>query len=79
MVRLSVDFECPARSWWEQGGQELWDGIAEGFDGSSVVLDESIAKSWLAEAGKLPGWDEGPDYAPHPIRASPVADDEEFI
>ena len=79
MVRLSVDFECPAHSWWEQGGQDLWDGIAEGFDGSSVVLDESIAKSWLAEAGKLPGWDEGPDYAPHPIRASPVADDEEFI
>ena len=79
MVRLSVDFECPARSWWEQGGQALWDGIAEGFDGSSVVLDESLADSWLAEARKLPGWNEGPDYAPHPVAVSPVADDEDFI
>ena len=79
MVRLSVDFEWPARAWWEQGGQELWDGIAEGFDGSSLVLDESLAESWLAEARKLPGWDEGPDYAPHPIAVLPVADDEDFI
>ena len=79
MLRLSVDFECPAREWWEQGGQELWDGIAEGFDGSSVALDESLAESWLAEARKLPGWDNGPDYAPHPVAVSPIGDDEDFI
>ncbi len=77
MVRLSVDFEHPSRTWWESGGQELWDGIAEDLDGSSVVLDDSVAESWLAEARKIPGWDGGPDYAPHPIVVRAVADDEE--
>ncbi len=76
MVRLSVDFEHPSRTWWESGGQELWDGITEGFDGSSVVLDEALAESWLAEARKLPGWDDGPDYAPHPVGVRPLAEDE---
>jgi hypothetical protein len=72
MVRLSIDFENPSRKWWEQGGQELWDGIAEGFDGSNVVLDESLAKSWIEAASKLPGWDDGPDYAPNPVNVAEV-------
>jgi hypothetical protein len=76
MLRLSIDFECPAPIWWEKGGRELWESIAEGFDGSSVVLDDSLAESWLAQARALPGWDGGPDYAPHPIALSPVADDD---
>jgi hypothetical protein len=76
MLKLSVDFEFPSRTWWEQGGRSLWEGISEGFDGSSVVLDEALAESWLAQAREIPGWDEGPDYAPHPIAVSPVADDE---
>lgn len=78
MVRLAVDFEFGSRIWWENGGQDLWDGITEGFDGSSVVLDESIADSWLAGASRIRGWDEGTDYAPHPIAKSPVDADEEF-
>jgi hypothetical protein len=78
MLRLSVDYEFPSRTWWEKGGRELWEGIAEGFDSGSVLLDEALASSWLEQARRLPGWDEGPDYAPHPIAASPVADDEEF-
>ena len=40
MIRLSVDFEHSSRTWWEQGGQELWDGISAGFGESVVVLDE---------------------------------------
>ena len=36
MVRLAIDFEHPSRTWWEKGGQELWDGITEGFDGAFV-------------------------------------------
>ena len=80
MMRLCVDFECPSRSWWENGGQELWEAIAEGFDGSKVLLDDDLAASWLAEASRVAGWGEGPDYAPHPIRAVPVdEDDEEFL
>jgi hypothetical protein len=78
MKRLSVDFEHTSRTWWESGGQELWDGITEGFDGSSVVVDDDLARSWLAEAGRLPGWEDGTEYAPHPIRCSEVDEDEEF-
>jgi hypothetical protein len=72
MVRLSVDFECPARDWWKNGGQELWEAITEGFDGSKVIVDDDLAASWLAEAAAVSGWADGPSYAPHPIRAEPV-------
>jgi hypothetical protein len=78
MVRLSIDFEHTSRTWWENGGQELWDGITEGFDGSSVVLDDSLAESWLAEAAKVVGWDEGSEYSPHPIARSAVDEFEDF-
>jgi hypothetical protein len=76
MIRLSVDFEHPLRTWWERGGQELWEGIIEGFEDTSVVLDDDLAESWLAEARRIPGWDAGPDYARHPIVARPLAEDE---
>jgi hypothetical protein len=77
MLRLSVDFENPARTWWDEGGRDLWEGITEGFDNNSVVLEESLAESWLDTARKLPGWDDGPEYAPHPITVSTV-DEFEF-
>jgi hypothetical protein len=77
-MKLAVDFEHPSRLWWESGGQELWDGVAEAFDGSSVVLDDPLALSWIEEARKIAGWDAGPEWAPHPVRVSPLNDDEEF-
>jgi hypothetical protein len=79
MVRLSIDFEFPSRAWWENGGQDLWDGIAEGFDGSYVVLDPSLAESWLAQARDIPGWDAGSEYAPHPVRLMPLDEDDEEL
>ena len=78
MVRLAIDFEFASRVWWENGGQKLWDGIAEGFDGSAVVVDDDLAASWMAMAREIDGWDDGPDYAPHPITIRPLAEDEEF-
>ena len=36
LVRLKIDFEHPSRVWWESGGQELWEGAAEGFDATQV-------------------------------------------
>ena len=78
MVKLVIDFENASRHWWENGGQELWNGIAEGFDGSKVLVEFSIAESWIAEAAKLPGWDDGPEYAPHPVVVRPVDEDEEL-
>ena len=77
MIRLSVDFENTAASWWDQGGRELWEGITEGFDGNSVVVDDSLAKSWLEAARTLPGWNDGPEYAPNPISVAEVDEFEE--
>ena len=77
-VRLSVDYEHASRAWWDAGGQALWESITEGFDGSSVVLDAHMAESWLAEARRIPGWDAGHEYAPHPIAVRPVDEDEEL-
>ena len=78
MVRLAIDFENPSPEWWDGGGRELWESILEGFDGSDVLLEESIAQSWIAEAAKLPGWAGGPEFAPHPIRVKEVNEDEEL-
>ncbi len=72
MVRLAIDFENPSPEWWDGGGRELWESILEGFDGSDVLLEESIAQSWIAEAAKLPGWAGGREFAPHPIRVKQV-------
>jgi len=76
MIRLAVDYEHPSRLWWESGGQELWDGLLSGLEDTSVVLDDDIAESWLAEASRVPGWDAGPEFAPHPIAARSLADDD---
>jgi hypothetical protein len=77
MVRLAIDFENPCREWWEYGGQELWDGLLEGFEENDVVLDESVAQSVLVRAAAIPGWDDGPEYAPHPLIVKPVDEDED--
>lgn len=76
MVKLSIDFEFPSRVWWENGGQDLWDALAEGFDGSGVVVDEDLANSWLSQAAAIEGWDDGHEYAPHPVRLAPLDEDE---
>ncbi len=76
MVRLAVDFELSSRTWWEAGGQELWDGITEGFDGSKVVVDDDHPQSTRGAASAIEGWNEGPEDAPHPITQSTLAEDE---
>jgi len=78
MVRLAIDFENPAPGWWEAGGRDLWESVAEGFDGSHVVLDEFLAHSWLEQASRISGWDGGPDYAPHPVTLKDIDPDEEL-
>jgi hypothetical protein len=78
VIRLAIDFEHPDRTWWESGGQELWEGVTGGDDESAVFLDVAVAESWLREASKLPGWEGGPEYAPHPIAFRSVEPDEEI-
>jgi len=78
MVRLAIDFEHPGREWWESGGQDLWDALIEGFDNNDVVLDDSLAQSWLAQAATVSGWNDGPEHAPHPVLMKDVDEDEEL-
>jgi len=75
--KLAIDFEFPSRIWWESGGQELWDAVSEGFGGSAVIVDEHLAASWLEQARALPGWTDGHEYAPHPVRLGDVDPEEE--
>ena len=76
VVRLAIDFEFPSRTWWESGGQDLWDALCEGFDGSGVLVDENLAHSWLVQAGSIEGWDSGTEYSPHPVRLETVDEDD---
>jgi len=76
MVRLAIDFECPAPEWWRNGGRDLWESLLEGFDNNDVLLDESVAESILSQCAGIPGWEGGPEYAPHPICRKPIDDDE---
>ena len=76
MKKLAIDFEFASRAWWENGGQELWDAVTEGFDGSKVIVDDDLAHSWLERARAIPGWDDGAEYAPHPVRASALEEDD---
>ena len=68
MKRLAIDYEFSSREWWESGGRDLWEAIAE--EAGAVVLDDHVAESWLADAALLPGWDDGHEFAPHPIAIS---------
>ena len=76
-IRLAIDFEHDDPAWWQAGGSELWDGITGGMEESAVILEAHLAESWLAQARRIPGWADGPAYAPHPIAARPAADDED--
>jgi len=78
MIKLAIEFENPAKLWWKSGGRELWDSIAYGFDGNEVLVDDDVARSWIARAATIPGWDGGPSYAPHPVFVKPVTEDEEL-
>ena len=77
LVRLSIDFENPCKEWWEAGGRELWEGLVEEPDASQVVVDQSLARSWLEQARAIPGWADGPEFAPHPICTRELAEDED--
>ncbi|HJO24789.1 MAG: hypothetical protein QF890_01150 [Myxococcota bacterium] len=79
LVRLAIDYEFSSRQWWDQGGQDLWEALADASETAAIVLDEALADSWLAQAGSLPGWNDGPEYAPHPIAVSPADEEDEAL
>ena len=53
MIKLAIEFENPAKLWWKSGGRELWDSIAYGFDGNEVLVDDDVARSWIARAATI--------------------------
>ena len=38
-----------------------------------------LLNKWLAEARKIPGWEGGPEYAPHPVRVEAVDPEDEIL
>jgi len=76
MLRLNIDYEFSSRTWWENGGQELWDALRESFDSGGVLVEEHFANSWLEQASNIDGWTDGSEHAPHPICVSAVAEDD---
>lgn len=79
LVRLAIDYEFSSREWWEKGGQDLWEAIADASGAAVVILDDALADSWLAQARSLPGWNDGRDYAPHPVAVSPADEEDEAL
>jgi hypothetical protein len=75
VVRLVIDYENTASTWWESGGRALWDALVGGLEKDAVV-EESVAISWLEQAAKIEGWEDGPEHAPHPVRMVEVDPDE---
>ncbi|MBW1883579.1 MAG: hypothetical protein JRJ58_08635 [Deltaproteobacteria bacterium] len=76
MIKLAIDFENPGTEWWESGGRELWESITEGFESNEVAVDKTIADSWVVQAARIPGWQGGPEFAPHPICLKQIDEDE---
>ncbi len=76
MTKLGIDYEHDDRTWWEAGGADLWEGIAGDREAGQVIVDDDLAASWLASAARLPGWGSGPEYAPNPIRAAALSEDD---
>jgi hypothetical protein len=76
MIRITIDFECEADEWWENGGRVLWESLVEGFDNNAVLLDDALAASVMEQAAGLPGWSGGHEYAKHPLRLEEVDEDE---
>ena len=79
LVRLAIDYEFSSREWWDAGGQDLWEALADTGETAVVVLEETLADSWLAQARALPGWNDGHEYAPHPVAVSPADEEDEAL
>ena len=78
LVRLAIDYEHESRRWWDSGGQDLWDAILESPGSNDVVLDEALAQSWMSQASQIEGWNDGHEYAPHPVTLHTVDEDEDL-
>lgn len=71
-VRISVDWENAGEPWWcaVRASQSIPAAIRlllESDTADSVVVDGEAARAVRAWAEALPGWNDGPEYARHPL------------
>lgn len=70
---LMIDWENNAEEWWEAAGKnfDIFEPrISEWINkGSSpeLLVSEEEGNKFLDAARTLPGWNDGPEYAPNPV------------
>lgn len=77
--RISVDWENNAELWWDAArdapdAPAAINKLSERYD-HDVYVPRSEVDAILAWGAKLPGWGDGPAYAPHPIIARDIEGD----
>jgi hypothetical protein len=71
MKRISVDWEFAAEDWWMAAQTDQHTPaafapmLADNTD--SITVSDDEADQIIAWATNLPGWDDGPEYAVHPL------------
>lgn len=70
LVALSADDENNAEAWWS-----ALDGEPHGLDLDALRRDEGVVAdaATLERLRGLPGWEGGPDYAPHPLLVEEIS------
>lgn len=68
MKRIAVDFENNAEAWWDAATTS--DNAPEAFapmladNADEIIVSDEDAITILTWAEQLPGWNDGPEYAP---------------
>jgi hypothetical protein len=68
-IKVTIDTENNAETWWDNGGRELWAEFF-GADAESGNLSGQDYSEFRRRAIALPGFDTGPEYAPTPFIAA---------
>jgi hypothetical protein len=75
-TRITVDKEFGADSWWDEAREAenrppQLDPLINAHQQEVVVEDDEVAtiKKWC---GSISGWNEGTEYAPHPLLFNPA-------
>ena len=66
MKKILIDWENNAEPFWEALAKDE-NAPAEFKGDESFIVSDARAAEILAYCEKLPGWDDGPSYARHPI------------
>ena len=72
---VTVDEENNAEIWWDAAeADKTTPASFARLQGSQsmIVLSKSDAVEFVVWAMSLPGWNDGPSYAPHPLTIQPV-------